>query len=104
MVMALVLLAGQLAGCATPYVVEPQKVTDSSLDCANLSMEMQQTARIRDQAVAERGITGTNLLGLIWWPGLIATYYNTKEAIEAADSRASNLQRLYIYKGCHHVR
>jgi hypothetical protein len=49
----------------------------------------------------ERKATGTNVAAAIFfWPGLIATYSNTEDAINAAKERQNYLMKLYSEKKC----
>jgi len=90
-----------LAGCATPHVVQPVKVSDSALTCAQLTTEMSDADRFRTDAQKEKGMTGTNVAAVIFfWPAMIGTYSNANEAIAAADTRKLNLMGLYNQKKC----
>ena len=90
-----------LAGCATPHVVQPVKISDSSLSCSQISTEMAESDRFRSDAQKEKGMTGTNVAAVIFfWPAMIGTYANANEAIAAADTRKSNLMALYNQKKC----
>ena len=90
-----------LAGCATPHVVQPVKLSDSSLTCIQLTTEMSESDRFRADAQKEKGMTGTNVAAVIFfWPAMIGTYSNANEAIAAADTRKSNLMGLYNQKKC----
>lgn len=90
-----------LAGCATPHVVQPVKLSDSSLTCTQITTEMAESDRFRSDAQKEKGMTGTNVAAVIFfWPAMIGTYSNANEAIAAADTRKSNLMGLYNQKKC----
>lgn len=90
-----------LAGCATPYVVQPVKMSDASLSCKQIITEMAEADRFRSEAQKEKGVTGTNAAALVFfWPAMIGTYSNANEAIAAADSRKVNLMGLYKQKKC----
>jgi hypothetical protein len=46
-------------------------------------------------------VTGTNVAAaLLFWPGLIGTYANTEDAINATKERKENLLKLASAKNC----
>jgi len=97
----LIAIVTLLAGCATPHVVQPMKLSDSSLTCQQLATEMTDAERFKTDAQKEKGMTGTNVAAVIFfWPAMIGTYANANEAIAAADTRRSNLMALYNQKKC----
>lgn len=94
-------LAGFLAGCATPEVVQVDQVGDESFDCEQLRAAIADAGRFEREARHDRGITGTNVAAAaFFWPALVGTYMNTDEAIEAAKRRQEHLTELYRDKKC----
>ena len=94
-------IAATLAGCATPHVVETTKLSDKQLSCSQIELEMREADRFRTDAQKEMGMTGTNVAAAIFfWPAMIGTYSNSKEAMAAADTRKSNLTSLAMKKNC----
>lgn len=94
-------IASLLAGCATPTVVDTRKVGDDSLSCAQIKSEYDYAEAAEKEARGERKVTGTNVAAaLFFWPGLVATYVNTDEAIKAAKERKEYLLRLAEQKRC----
>lgn len=90
-----------LAACATPEVVSERQAGDSSLTCSQISAEIQEAEKFKNDARDEKGVTGTNVAaGLLFWPALLVTYSNAEEAIEAADDRQDYLLELADSKGC----
>lgn len=90
-----------LVGCASPHVVETTRTSDANLSCTQLDIEMKEADRFKTDAQREKGMTGTNVAAvLFFWPAMIGTYANANEAIEAANTRKTNLMRLYEKKGC----
>ena len=90
-----------LAGCATPTVVETRQMNDTSLSCTQLIQANEEAARFEKEARGERKVTGTNVAATIFfWPGLLATYVNTEDAIDAAKERQGVLNKIYDRKGC----
>ncbi len=90
-----------MGACASPTVVEKQKVTDHKLSCAELESEMRETERFRAAAEREKGFTGTNAAAVVFfWPALFATYSNVGDATRAAEERKSHLMDIYRSKQC----
>ena len=90
-----------MTACATPTVVDEVQIYDNSLNCQQIYSEYQLAQKYEEEARDDRGVTGTNVLSVIlWWPGLIATYLNTEDAIEAAQDRQEHLIRLGQMRGC----
>jgi hypothetical protein len=90
-----------LGGCATPHVVEKEKLSDEKLSCAELRAEIKEAERYKEEARKERGVTGTNVAAVLFFlPGLAATYVNTEDAIRAAEARKEHLMEIYKQKRC----
>lgn len=93
--------AALLVGCATPTVVERSRVQDYQLTCKQLESEIQVAEDFRRKAEKEKGVTGKNVAAaLFFWPAMIGTAANTKEAIDAAEDRKRHLMDLYHEKKC----
>ena len=100
-----ILLAGvcisSLIGCASPTVVTARQAGDENLSCEQLIAASAEARQFEQNARSERGVTGTNAAAAVFfWPGLIGTYANTAEAIDAARDRQVFLNTLYSQKGC----
>jgi hypothetical protein len=93
-------LAGLLAACASPTVVQSVKAGDNGLTCSQLRNEYQDAEKARSDAEKEKGVTGGNVARLLFWPSIIGTYMNANEAIAAADNRKVNLSNVMGQKGC----
>ena len=79
-----------LAGCASPDIVQTRQINDDDLSCSQLVTATKEAQKFEADAREGRTVTGTNVAAaLFWWPGLVATYVNTDDAIDAADD-ASN--------------
>ena len=90
-----------VTACASPTVMEKQKVDDHQLSCAVIEAEIRETERFRRAAEDEKGFTATNTAAvLLFWPAMIATYSNVSDATKAADERKANLMNLYRNKQC----
>ena len=93
--------AALLAACASPDVVQVSQAGDEALDCGQLQLAIQDAQRFERDARRERGVTGTNVAAAaLFWPGLVATWVNTDEAIDAARDRQDSLTAIYRQKGC----
>ena len=90
-----------VAGCASPKVVQEREAGDTSLNCTQLVAAIDDACEFENKARRERGATGTNVAAaVLFWPGLLATYSNTGDAITAAQDRQKYLTRLYDGKSC----
>ena len=90
-----------LAGCATPTVVQTRKASDGDLSCAQLKDQIREAEDFEVKARKERGMTGTNVAAVALFPlGLLGTYKNTEDAIEAAKERQKNLFAIAKGKSC----
>lgn len=96
-----IVLVSVLSGCASPTVIEERQLGDQSLTCDQLVEATEEARKFEKDARGERGVTGTNVASTIFfWPGLIATYSNTEDAIDAAQERQRYLAKLYDKQGC----
>lgn len=90
-----------LAGCATPHVVDTKQPGDKKLSCEELEEQIEDANRFEKKARDERGVTGTNVAAAVFfWPGLLATYSNAGDAIDAAQERRNHLTKIYEKKDC----
>jgi len=90
-----------LAGCASPEVVQEKQSRDETLNCQQLIAAVDEAKDFERKARGERKATGTNVAAAIFfWPGLIATYSNTEDAISAAKERQNHLMKIYAEKKC----
>jgi len=95
------LCAATLIGCASPTVVTARQAGDETLSCEQLVAASAEASQFEQDARSERGVTGTNAAAVVFfWPGLIGTYANTADAINAARDRQTYLNTLYTQKGC----
>lgn len=101
------LFAGALAlgflvsACATPKVVNVQKIGDDELNCEQIREQFAEAQDFEKKARREKGATGTNVAAAVFfWPALLATYSNIEEAVNAARDRQERLQKLAAEKGC----
>jgi hypothetical protein len=93
--------ASALVGCASPEVIQERQARDETLKCPQLLAAVDEAKDFERKARGERKATGTNVAAAIFfWPGLIATYSNTEDAITAAKERQNHLMKLYSEKKC----
>jgi hypothetical protein len=89
------------SACATPTVVEREKVSDYQLSCSQIEQQVSEAESFRQKAEAEKGATGKNIAAvLLFWPAALATYHNVGEATKAADDRKMHLMGIYTSKNC----
>ena len=90
-----------LQACATPYVVEVNKLSDTNLSCTQLKAEIEEAKMFEKKARDGRKVTGKNVAAaVLFWPALLGTYSNTEEAINAAKDRQNTLTKIYQQKNC----
>jgi hypothetical protein len=90
-----------LYGCASPKVVATKQVGDENMNCVDLKKAYEEALDFENKARKEREITGTNVAAaVIFWPALLGTYSNSKDAIEAAKERANYLTKIAESKNC----
>lgn len=98
---AMIFMALLVTACASPTVVQEKQVGDTNLSCTQLAAAIDEARDFEKRARDERKATGTNVAAaLFFWPGLIATYSNTEDAIKAAKDRQSHLAKIYQDKNC----
>ena len=90
-----------VSACVTPTVVDAEQPGDARLSCAEIESQIAEAAEFEEEAREDRGVNSTNVAAAVFfWPGLVGTYMNTEEAIEAAEERREHLTELYEAKGC----
>lgn len=90
-----------VSGCASPTVVESKQSNDRMMSCAALKTAYTEARDFETKARKERGVTGTNVAAaLLFLPGLLGTYVNTEEAINAAKERQKHLETIAAEKKC----
>ena len=90
-----------LAGCATSEKVQARQIGDQELGCAQIQTESAKLDETQRRVDANRGMTGTNVAGALFWlPGLAYTYYDAGQADQLISERQSWLSQLYDQKKC----
>ena len=88
-----------LSSCASPEVVKTVQISDKDLSCSQLIAATEEAKKFEEDGREGRTETGTNVAAaLFWWPGLVATYINTDDAIDAAKDRQEHLAKIYDEK------
>ena len=76
-------------------------MSDASQSYNQITPEMADADRSKNDVQKEKGVTGINAAALVlFWPAMIGTYLNANEAIAAADACKVNLMGLYKQKKC----
>ena len=84
--------------CVSTRILNPQWQDPAGDELVQATKEAQ---KFEADARDGRTLTGTNVAAaLFWWPGLVATYVNTDDAIDAAVDRQTHLAEIYKDKGC----
>jgi hypothetical protein len=90
-----------LAGCATSEKVQARQIGDQEMSCAEIKAANAELDQAERKVDANRGVTGTNVAGALFWlPGLAYTYYDAGQADQLISERRSWLSQLYDQKGC----
>ncbi|MGC9272194.1 hypothetical protein [Acidiphilium sp.] len=90
-----------LSGCETPKVVSVNQPSDNTLNCAQLNDQYTIARTYYKKAEGDRSVTGTNVAAaVLFWPALLGTYENTKDAIHAAKKRETKMIKLANQKSC----
>ena len=77
--------------------VEPLKRGDKNLSCPEVQLEINEAEFYKKQAFDKKKLGVKNIIMPL---GYIDTYMSADEAVAAADSRISYLNRIYDIKGC----
>jgi hypothetical protein len=89
-----------LSACASPTVVQAVKPGDMGLTCPQLQNEFSDAERFKKEADAEKGVTGGNVVRLLFWPAIVGTHINANEAISAAENRKVHLVNMMMQQKC----
>ena len=90
-----------LSACAKPHVVDIVVEGDEDLNCKQLEIEIAKLDKFIDEAESEKGATWGNAGRLLVFPiGILATYDNANEAINAAKQREVYLRGIMGRKKC----
>ena len=96
-----VAIALLLAGCASPQIVQSVQPQDAQMGCAQLIKEVDEAEKLRVAAEGSKGSSGGNLVkGLLFFPALLVSNDNVKNATEAAEARKTHLAALMSQKNC----
>jgi hypothetical protein len=90
-----------LGACATPHVVDIVQPNDEQLSCVGLQNEVDELEGFIEEAKSEKGVNWSNAGRLLVFPiGILATYENASEALNAANQREVYLRGIMSKKNC----
>ncbi|MFK5971306.1 MAG: hypothetical protein QM487_14470 [Candidatus Marithrix sp.] len=100
-VVSVIAITFVLGGCATSKKVHVAQTGDNKLSCSKLQTELERLDQAEQEVDSKKGVTGTNVASALFWlPGLVYTYYDAGQAIEAINDRRTSLIKLSNDKGC----
>lgn len=97
------ILVNGCAGSASHKVVSANQSGDRDMTCKQLDAEIVKAQVIIDGVNQDKNdVSGADWVdGILWFPfNLIAKQQNYKNALQAADRRIENLERIKDKKGC----
>lgn len=81
--------------------VENVSAFEQEMNCAQLRDEIRKAEDVRSEIKSNRGISGRNVLGLLFfWPGIVINEVTGESAEKEANSRISALKDIYGTKQC----
>ena len=101
--LSLLLIVSACAGSAQHQVVSANQSGDRDKSCKQLDAEIVRAQVIIDGVNQDKNdVSGKDWVdGILWFPfNLIAKSQNYKNALQAADRRIENLERIKEKKGC----
>lgn len=102
MVAAVLVLSG-CAGSASHKIVTAHELTDDSLNCEQIKIEIAKAQEVIDEVYKDKDdVSGKDVIdGILYFPfNLVAKSQNYNKALEAADRRIERLDDLKKEKKC----
>lgn len=90
-----------ITGCSTVKSVPPVEIGDSKMSCSDIVLQLEKVKGVKAQASSDQGLSGKNVAAaLLFWPAVIGNEMNSRGALQAANERIGNLNKLYNDKNC----
>ncbi len=89
-----------LAITACHQRVEPVSDMDKQLSCVELKQEIKRVEEVKNKIAGNRGVSGRNALGLLFWPSIVVNEVTGESAEKEAVSRLVELKNIYASKQC----
>lgn len=93
-------LLGILSVTACHQRVEPVSSFDKELSCSELREEIKRTEGVKSNIASNRGISGRNAIGLLFWPSIVINEVTGESAEKEATTRLAELKNIYAAKQC----
>jgi hypothetical protein len=78
----------------------PAKFGTAGFECSQLHEQYVKAQQQRDDAVDEKGVTGSNAARLLFWPLLVSKYLDINDAIKTAEFRMSEVVSKMSQRQC----
>lgn len=95
-----VLFMSALSLTACHQRVEPVSEMDKQLSCSKLKEEIKSAENAKNKIASNRGISGRNALGLLFWPSIVVNEVTGESAEKEATTRLTELKNIYVAKQC----
>lgn len=80
--------------------VERVSTFEQEMNCAQLRDEIRKAEDVRSEIDSNRGISGRNALGLLFWPSIVINEVTGESAEKEVNNRISALKDIYGRKQC----
>lgn len=80
--------------------LEPVSGMDKQMSCSQLQEEINKTSKTKSKIASNRGISGRNALGLLFWPSIVINEVTGESAENEATQRLVDLKNIYAAKQC----
>lgn len=100
MAMSGIAIATILSLTACHQRVEPVSGMERNMSCAELKSEIKRVEGIKETIASNRGVSGRNALGLLFWPSIVINEATGESAEKEATNRLVELKNIYAHKQC----